>query len=116
MSFHISRGGQPDRRTRLSAMIRAGLGHSVDDKICDALAEMQRGLQARQTELAELMLENKISREKYLRDLDEAMRTAAAVGEDLLGRDDFHKVFGEFRVHKFGDTAKFIAEEHKPNH
>jgi hypothetical protein len=108
-------GGRPDRRARLSAMIRAGLGHSVDDKICDALAEMQAGLQARQTELAQLMLANKISRAKYLTDLDEAMKMASAVGEDLLGRDDFHKVFGEFRIHKFGNTAKFIAEENKSN-
>jgi hypothetical protein len=95
-------------------MIQAGLGHPVDDKICDALAEMQASLQARQTELTQLLVTNKISRASYVVQLDEAMKRASTIGEDLLGRDDFHKVFGEFRVHNLGDTQKFINEGLKP--
>jgi hypothetical protein len=51
----------------------------------------------------------KISREKYIAELDEALKQASVIGEGLLGRDDFHKVFGEFRVHNLGDVAKFVS-------
>ncbi len=100
---------QPDRRSKLSALIRAGLGHQVDQRIFDGLADMQNRLQTRQLELAKLVVEKKISREKYIAELDEALKQAAVIGERLLGFEDFHKVFGEFRVHSLGDVSKFVA-------
>jgi hypothetical protein len=76
---------------------------------------MQARLQARQTELAQQLLSRAISREKYISELDEAMKQASSAGEDLLGFDAFHKVFGEFRVHSLGDPARFIAAGPIPN-
>ena len=100
---------QPDRRSKLSALLRAGLGHQVDQDIFDGLADMQKRLQARQLELAKLVMAKKISREKYISELDDALKKAAVIGEKLLGFDDFHKVFGEFRAHNLGDVNKFVA-------
>lgn len=102
-------GDPPDKRSKLSALIRAGLGHQVDQRTFDALAEMQNRLQARQLELSKLILERKISREEYIAQLDEALKRAAVIGEKLLGSDDFHKIFGEFRLHNLGDVSKFVA-------
>jgi hypothetical protein len=101
---------QPKQRSKFSALIRARLGEErVQPKILDGLAEMQARLRARQVELANLVMTKKISREKYIAELDEALKQASVIGEGLLGRDDFHKVFGEFRVHNLGDVAKFVS-------
>lgn len=99
----------PDRRSKLSALIRAGLGHPVNQKTLDDLAEMQSRLRERQLELASLVTNEKISREEYIAELDEALKRASVIGEKLLGFDDFHKVFGEFRVHNLGDVPKFVG-------
>jgi len=109
MNLGATKSDQPNPRSKLSALIRAGLGHPVDQKTFDNLAEMQTRLQARQLELANLVATKKISREKYIAELDEALKRASIIGEELLGFDDFHKVFGEFRVHNLGDVAKFVA-------
>lgn len=108
MSFGMQ-GGQKDRRARVSKLVEAGLGHSVNAEICDALAEMQAVLQARQVELAQLLMTKEISKEKYIRELDEAMKIASDAGEQILGFEGFHKVFGEFRVHNLGDVSKFLS-------
>ena len=38
------------------------------------------------------------------------MKDAATVGKDLLGRDNFLKVFGEFLVEEIIDIPAFIGE------
>jgi hypothetical protein len=108
MSFGMQ-GGQKDRRARISKLIEAGLGYSVNSEICDALVEMQAQLQARQVELARLLVAEKISKERYIHELDEAMKDASDVGEQILGFESFHKVFGEFRVRNLGDVGKFLS-------
>ncbi len=104
MSFTIAEG---DRRSELSSLIRAGLGHPVEGGTFEALVAMQSRLQERQQELGGQLIAGKISREKYLSSLDDALRAAAQEGERLLGVDDFHKVFGEFRAHNMIDVSVF---------
>ena len=110
MSFGTAGNGYPDPRSELSALIEAAdLGHPIDDRVLDALVDMQATLHARQEELAQMLLVKKISRNEYVSNLDGIMREAARVGEHLLGFDDFHKVFGEFRVHNMVDVKTFVA-------
>jgi len=90
-------------------LVEAGLGHPVEARVCAALVELQSRLQERQQELARLFLAKEISKEKYISELDEAMKRASKIGEKILGIEQFHKVFGEFRVHNLGDVNKFIS-------
>lgn len=101
-----------ERIVDLSDMLEAGLGRPVNRRIVERFAEKQAGFEARQTKLAEQAQANEISREAYVARLDQAMQELAADGESLLGFDDFHKAFGEFRVHNLFDTSAFIAEGH----
>lgn len=94
----------------LSELVEAGLGHPVDDQVIEALAEMQAKLQSQQQELARLLAMEKISREKYIGQLDAIMQEAALKGTRALGSDDdFHKIYGEFRVHSIIDVNTFVA-------
>jgi hypothetical protein len=107
MTYGIGNSASPDRREKLSALVRKGLGHSIDDRTVEGLVRMQADLQNRQRELAQLVMTKEISREKYIDELDEALKNASRAGEALLGYSDFHKVFGEFRVHNLGDPKVF---------
>lgn len=109
-SFTSSAEFPPDRRAKLVALIRRKLDRRVDAKTIDGLVEMQTTLQARQRHLAKLVISHEITREKYIEDLDAAMKLASEVGKGLLGPQDFHKLYGEFRVHGLGDPKEFIAE------
>jgi hypothetical protein len=109
MDYKGRAGDQPDRGSKLSALVYAGLGYLADKKTVDGLAEMQALLQKRQLELAQLVMTKKLSREQYIAELDEAMKQASNMGEKLLGFDDFHKVFGEFRAPNLGDVSAFLA-------
>jgi hypothetical protein len=105
----LTAGGEPsDRRSELSWLLQEGLGHPIDERTLDILASVQARLQKQQVELVQLLESKSISPEKYLVQLDEAMRQAAKLGEDLLGYDDFHKVFGEFKVQNTIDPASFF--------
>ena len=104
----LTAGGEPsDRRSELSWLLQEGLGHSIDERKLDILAAGQARLQKQQVELVQLLESKSISPEAYLIQLDEAMRQAAKLGEDLLGYDDFHKVFGEFNVQSVIDPSSF---------
>jgi hypothetical protein len=98
-----------DPRSELAQFVQAGLGHSVDGQVIDQLAEMQAKLQSQQQELARLLAMKKISRDKYIGQLDAVMQDAARKGRRALGSDDFHKMFGEFRVHNIVDVSAFVA-------
>jgi hypothetical protein len=99
----------PDPRAELSALIEAGLGHPITDpKKFERLVDMQAKLHAEQERLSNRLLAGEISQEKYISDLDAAMRDAALVGKDLLGPKNFRKIFGEFRVHEIIDVPAFI--------
>ena len=109
MSFGFRRGGGRDRHSDMAQLVKAGLGHSVDPRACDELLKLQTELQARQEELARLLLANEINKEKYIFELNEAMKFASTVGERILGPEAFHKVFGEFRVQNLGDVTRFLS-------
>jgi hypothetical protein len=109
MNLTIAGNDPPDRRSELSLLIREGLGHPVDERTFEGLAAMQARLQSRQHELVQLLVSKRIGREAYLAQLDELLKTAAEDGERLLGSDDFHKVFGEFRIHNMIDVDIFNA-------
>jgi hypothetical protein len=106
-------GDQPDRRSELLWLLREGLGHPVDDQTLNELAEMQAWLQFQQRELVRLFMNREIGRETYLSRLDVALKTAVGRGETLLGHDDFHKVFGEFRVDNIIDPNIFMPPQLK---
>lgn len=107
MNFTLAGNDQPERRSELSSLIREGLGHPVDERTLNGLADMQAQLRSQQRELVRLFLSKEITRETYLVRLDEVLNAAALAGEQLLGVDDFHKVFGEFRVHNMIDVGIF---------
>ncbi len=100
----------PDPRAELSSLIEAGLGHSVDDDKLSALAMMQEHLQTRIGELGGMLADHKISPERYLDELNRAFDQASSTGEKILGREDFHRVFGELKADQLGDLSTFFAE------
>jgi hypothetical protein len=105
----LTAGGEPsDRRSELSWLLREGLGHSIDDRTLDVLAAIQARFEERQIELVQLLESKSISQEAFLVQLNVAMRQTAKLGEDLLGYDDFHKVFGEFSAQSVIDPASFF--------
>jgi len=99
-----------DPRADLSEIVKAGLGHRVDDRILDGLAEMQMRLQNEQEKLATLLLENKISRPEYLAGLREVLADARSAGVGLLGPAGFKKVFGDFSVEQVMAPADFLSD------
>jgi hypothetical protein len=110
MNLSVTGGDPPDRRSRLRSLVRAAkLGRPVDDGVIEKLATMQARLQATQRELGQMVATEQITREKYIAEFDKALKEACQIGEGLLGFDDFHKVFGEFRVHNMGDVKAFVA-------
>lgn len=109
LTVGFQQGGGADRRSDIARLVKAGLGYSVDPKICEELLELQTKLQARQLELARLLLTKEIDREKYISELSKAMKMASTIGEKLLGFEAFHKVFGEFRVQNLGDVTRFVS-------
>jgi hypothetical protein len=109
MTEPISGSETSDAKSELSSLIEAaGLGHSVDDGTLSALATMQERLQNRIGELAALLTQHKISRPRYIQELDQALAAASRAGEKLMGFEDFHRVFGELKADELGDVATFV--------
>lgn len=103
----------PDPRAELMALIEAGLGRPITNpKTFEGLVQMQTRLHAEQDKLANLLLASEISQDEYIARLDAAMMDAAIIGTDLLGRADFVRIFGEFRVGEVVDIPSFI-ENHR---
>ena len=111
MSQPLSNDDSSDMRLELSALVQAGLGHTVDDATLTALADMQAHLQGRIGELGGLLMEHRISRARYIEELDRVLSDASSVGERILGFEDFHKVFGELSADQLGDTAAFLTAQ-----
>ena len=55
-------------------------------------------------------MRHEIRPSRYLELLDEALIEASGVGEEILGPQNFHKVFGELRVNRLGDARQFIEQ------
>lgn len=108
-TFTIAGQDPPDPRSELSSLIRDSLGHPVDRRIFNGLADMQAKLQSQQRELVRLLLAKEIDKDVYISRLDDALKTATRDGERLLGADDFHKVFGELRVQNIIDPSAFYG-------
>jgi hypothetical protein len=106
----------PDSRSELSSLIKAGLGHSVDEKTLLALAKMQEHLQDQIGHLSGLLMEHKIAPRRYLEELDRALSEASKTGERLMGsKEDFHRVFGELRADQLGDVSAFLEQYSGPH-
>lgn len=100
----------PDPRTELAALIEAGLGHPLTDpKKFQRLVDMQTKLHAEQDALSRMLVSGEITPEEYISRLGGAMAEAAIVGRDELGRKNFEKVFGDFRVEEIIDVPAFIG-------
>jgi hypothetical protein len=115
MTQSLSDAEHPDSRSEISSLVQAGLGHSVDDKTLSALAAMQEHLQNRIGQLAELLVEHKISPKGYIQELDRALIEASLTGERLMGVEDFHRVFGELRAGQLGDVSAFLKQDNGPS-
>jgi hypothetical protein len=109
MNFATTGGDTPNRRSELQWLLREGLGHPVDERTVDGLADMQAWLQSQQRELVQLLTEKRITEEAYLQKLEDVLKVAATRGESLLGYDDFHRVFGEFNVDSVIDPDAFFS-------
>jgi hypothetical protein len=115
MTQPLSGAETPDSRSELSSLIKAGLGHSVDEKTLLALAKMQEHLQNRIGHLSGLLMEHKISSKRYLEELNRALSEASKTGERLMGsKEDFHRVFGELRADQLGDVSVFLEQYNGP--
>lgn len=98
----------------LTDMIETGLGHPVNPQAVRRFAESHASFESRQSDLVAQATDHLISRETYVAELDRLMQELASAGERFLGFDDFHTVFGEFRVHNLFDPVAFIAEDRPP--
>ena len=103
----------PDPRSELSSLIKAGLGHSVDKQKFAALVAMREHLQDKIDQLSDLLMDRRIDPVTYLEQLDKALIEASTAGIHILGHDDFHRVFGELRLHKLGDAKAFLEQYSK---
>jgi hypothetical protein len=81
--------------TEFTELIFDSLGQALDAPIFDRLVEIQLHLRNEQSELAERLLAQIISREQYLESVSDAVREANTKGEILLGTKTFRRIFGE---------------------
>jgi len=110
MSFSTGAHDDPDPRSELSALIEAAsLSHPIGSQKLEALLKIQEDLRANQEQLARWLLLKRITKTEYVAKLDTVMREAALAGEEVLGFDDFHKVFGEFNVQSVLDVKAFVG-------
>jgi hypothetical protein len=110
MSISTGAHDDPDPRSELSALIEAAsLGHPIGNQKLEALLKIQENLRASQEQLAQWLLKKKITKTEYVAKLDTIMRESARAGEEVLGFDDFHKVFGEFSVQSILDAKAFVG-------
>ena len=73
-------------RSELRAIIEAAaLGHPVSSRVMDELAKMQATLHARQEELAQRVLEGKISRKEYIAQSENIIERRRAGWEASVG-------------------------------
>jgi hypothetical protein len=101
----------PASISEMASIIQAaGLDHPIDKGQLSELAIMQERLQSRVAALAEMHTRHKISSKKYIEELDRALREAERVGEKIIGRKDFHQVFGEMRADQLVDVQAFVRE------
>jgi hypothetical protein len=99
-----------DPRSELSSLIKAGLGRSVAEDKLSGLVIMQERLQHRIGELSALLMDHKITRRRYLEELDKALAEACRTGQKLIGARNFFKVFGDMRADHLGDVSAFLEE------
>jgi hypothetical protein len=106
-----------DAKSKLAGLIEAaGLKGTFDDETLSALAVMQERIQGRIGELAALLAQKKLSRQEYIEELDRALAAASRSGENLMGIENFHRVFGELRPDQLGDVAAFLEHGYDPSH
>jgi hypothetical protein len=99
-----------NQKAEMLSLVQAGLGHSVGEDTIAGLMRMQSRLQSRIAELGDMLSVHQISAENYIVEMDRAMDEASAVGERLLGRKDFHAVFGEMKASNLFDIEEFFRE------
>jgi hypothetical protein len=89
--------GQDDQLKReLEFLIAEGLeGRTLEPETFQKLLAIQRQLRARQAELGNLAREELISDAEYLKGQKNALRVADVQGEELLGFEDYHRIFGD---------------------
>jgi hypothetical protein len=110
MSIKTGMHDDPDPRSELFALIEAAsLSHPIGEQKLKALLKIQENLRASQEQLAQWLLVKKITKTEYVAKLDTVMRENARAGEEVLGFDDFHKVFGEFSVQSILDVKAFVG-------
>lgn len=100
----------PDPRAELSSMVEAGLGRAVDADVLSQLLTMQERLQNSIGELSALLIDHKITRQEYVKKLDQALIEARRAGQAAMGAKNFYKVFGDMRADQLGDVSAFLAE------
>ena len=83
------------RLAELSDLVRNRLGEKLDTETFEQLAEIQFQLQVEQKTLAISLLDDRISRERYLEDLLKLTRTTNDRIIRLLGRQAFERIFGD---------------------
>src|SRR3981081_4447486 len=90
-------GSQDDQLKReLEFLIAEGLeGRTLEAETFQKLLAIQRQLRERQAELGNLAREETISDAEYLKQLKNALRSADVQGEELLGFEDYHRIFGD---------------------
>jgi hypothetical protein len=57
-----------------------------------------------------------MSRQHYTEELDRVLAAASRSGEDLMGFENFHRVFGDLTANQLGDVAAFVEHGDDPSH
>jgi hypothetical protein len=111
MSSITGANDDSDPRSELFALIEAAsLGHTIAHQKLEALLEVQENLRANQEQLAQWLIAERISKLDYVAKLDAAMQETARAGEEILGFEDFHRVFGDFNVDSIIDVKAFVGD------
>jgi len=83
----------------LSALVKATLGDSIDERTVDALVHTQAAMKRGQAHLVHLLDTHEISPDDYLIRLNALLRMWMEHSEKLLGTERFHIIFGEAGDH-----------------
>jgi hypothetical protein len=96
---------------KLQALVQLKLGRPLDLLTLRMLSQIRAALQGEQLRLARELEANAIAPEQYLMRLNEAMQRSMSDSRQLLGSEDFHRVFGNAgsSTEKLIDRNVFLA-------
>lgn len=105
--------GGPDSSCELALLLESRVEHKIAPSDLEQLFEAQTQLREKQRELADELKRDQIPREYYYRSLNEAFDHFMYISREILGSEDFEKIYGseEWDVRGIIDPEIFFAED-----